>query len=405
MSLVLSLNGEPQEDLLARLIQFDHYWRHGKKPSQVTFKFNNADRALSEDPRLFSNSVWQFRWGMLNDMSEIFSYVARGEDIDYSEDRVVGVTLFDQSSNTAKHSSAKNWGRVTSSKIAEQIAKAYGFEAEIVDSGDQRVFIQPGNITDFRFLKDMADAIGFEMFVAGTPPTLYYRPTQWDAAPSGLLVYERDPGDSAYVLSFSPEIKTLGPEKHTASKTNNESGKGETGADKPKGSKLAGADTDFGAVVVSGAGKLRSMAVRRLPPGLAQNGVTTPTTTSAPHKKVAAAARQNQLERANKARSSHPLTPSIVPGKTYTWGGLDGRLNGLWLADEVHASISASKAEVSVSWKRNSDKKKASSATTTTEQSQRGAEGKAANAPIVVVDANGRSVVRRGPTSAAGRAR
>ena len=380
--LFLTINGQDASDLLRRTTSFTHKGST-KKMAETTWVMNNFDRKLLSDPRTFPNTRWQFRFGFFNDLSPIITGIIREVKPTYADSCTVTFTLFDVSSLVSQGSGARNWGRIPSSEIAKKIAKANEMEAVVDDSRDipAKAFIQPANINDLQYLRDLAADIDFEVFVDETPPRLYYRKKPYDQQPQNVLTYFDDHTEFAYVKSFSPKVKSMGLFNIGVSKANAGKGKASNKAVSSQGKDAALAgyrslDGDTGratkvpaktyidvgdataalaaSAAAGAAGGIVGAALLATKPVSRSRDLVSKTAASGANVKgLAAAARSQLLDQANEASSDHPLTPSIVFGKLYEWRGLDQQLNGKWYADEVTHTINATSSGTQVTWKRN----------------------------------------------------
>lgn len=350
--LMLSINGQPANDLLRITISFSHK-RHLGKSAETKFVFRNDSRTLLEDPRLLPNTPWQYRYGFFNDLSPVVLGLIREVAPVYEAKDTVTVTLYDSLLTAATKSSAKNWGLVQSSDIATAIAQKYSFIPAVDPSNDipKKCWIQPNNINDVRYLRDLAALIDFEVFVLGNPPTLYYRKKQYSAAPVAVLTVRDDPSEYSYVKSFRPKVKSLGPVQAGVASTDHEKGLGVKNA------------TDDPSVVIgmpglSGQNNLTGAPINQpytyvAPTPPPKSDTSTPAPSQLDTKALSGIARQQMLDKCNEAHSEHPLTASIIPGCIYTWAGVEKQLSGKWYCVEEDSKITGTTSSTSCQWKRN----------------------------------------------------
>jgi hypothetical protein len=354
-AVLLNINGKDASDLLGQLTTFTHK-RELAKSAESKFTFRNDTRRLLDDPRTFPNTTWTFRYGYLNDMSPIITGIVREVEPSYADRRTVVITLYDMALNMSQTSAGKNWGKVSTSEIARQLAKLHGFQATIEESGDvpKKAWVQPGDVNDIRYLRDLAMLIDFEVLVEGTPPRLVYRKKQYDSPPVGTFIYHDDPSERLYVNSFKPKVKSLGPYKSSASGANDQKKDDkkknvETGV--PKKVVQLSARPNLGPRGVVNGNSFEAKVINN--PAAARS-VNRPVPSNANARKTLEAARSQMLDRANEASSAHPLTPSIQLGELYTWKGIEKQVDGKWYTKEINDTISGSGAATTVSWKRNS---------------------------------------------------
>ena len=342
----LTIGGKDASDLLGVMTSFKLKLAT-KKAGEATFSFRDDDGLFLEDSRFFPNTEWSFRFGFVDDLSPVFKMLVRNFEPEFAMKRTLTVTLFDGSSSMAQNSSSKNWGAVPSSTIAKQLARKYNLKPEVTDSKDapKKAIIQPGDLTDIQFLRDLAAEIDYEVIVNNE--RLVYRPKPYKEDAVGVLIYAEDPTERSYVKSFKPSVKSLGAVKASGAAT----------ADKNKGSGKAAADTTSKVQLEGASGKATV-----LPPSQSQNGTKAPAVGNAGG--LAKAARSQMLDKVNEAKSTHPLTPSLVKGKSYVWRGVGKQLGGKWYLQEVTHEISGTSSKTDCDWKRNDGNKAASSNST-----------------------------------------
>ena len=322
------------------------YKRDLKKGAETTFTFWNYNKLL-DDPRFFANAVWRFRYGYFGDISAILTGTVRELDPDYKDKRTVQVKLLDHTLNMAVSSSSRNWGKIPSSDVAKAIARKYNFEIYVDPSNDapKKAWIQPGDVGDLQYLRDLAASIDFEMFVVDSPPRLYYRKKPYNTAPVGTLTYYSDQSEFAWVKSFKPKLK-----HHASGKSGAASA--EKSASTDQGDKSNQALAPY---VVQVTGDQGSASVV---PGT-QNGITKPVPSGSNVTQLAHASRQTLLDKVNECVSEHPMTASLIPGSTWIWAGeIDKALAGKWYLQGVDIELSGSTSSTKCDWKRNSQNTK-----------------------------------------------
>jgi phage protein D len=357
--LLLTINGQPASDLLAVCTSFNHK-ESTNKAAETKFTFRNDSRRLMDDPRLLPNTVWYFRFGYLNDMSPLLIAQVRNIEPDYKEKRTVAVTLYDASLVLTGKSMGRNWGTVPSSTIAKKIASEAGLKAIVDESYDKpiKAFIQPRQVNDLQFLRDLAAEIDYEVYVEGTPPALHFVRKKYDAAPRRRLTYVDDPSEYSFVKSFSPKVKGLGPiAAGVASADANNGGKTKSTSTDGKDPALASQKSAF--VVTKDFGTGAAAVV--IKPAIDKSPAK-PAPTNTNTSQLAATAKSQMLDKANEASSSHPLTPSLRKGSVYEWAGLEKQIDGKWYLNEVTYTISGSGHATTCEWKRNAQGKGTSDA-------------------------------------------
>jgi hypothetical protein len=293
--------------------------------------------------------IWHFRFGFFSDLSDIKRGFIRQIAPVYKQEKEVTVTLYDTLLNLSTKSSGKNWGRVSSSTIAKAIAKQHGLLFAGDDSKDipKKAWVQPSDMNDVRFLRDLAAMTDFEVFVDGVPPTLFFRKKPYGKAPKARLIYYDDPTENSYVLEFAPKVKSLGPIQAGVTGTNSDKGKGDKmiGDDVSHKTPSLSVYLNYGDHGVAGSSIGASSSSKK--------DVSNPAPSNVSTKALVDTWRQQMFDKANEAHSRHPLTPSITAGDIFEWGGLERQLNGKWYAFEEHHEIHATSNQTSIVWKRN----------------------------------------------------
>lgn len=100
----------------------------------------------------------------------------------------------------------RNWGRQQTSDIARRIAKRHKlkFRGDSSDDVDRTDYVQPANVSDYGYLRRLAENIDYEFFIESD--TLYYRKKPYGENPRLTFTYIPESGDSL-LLSFTPDVK------------------------------------------------------------------------------------------------------------------------------------------------------------------------------------------------------
>lgn len=358
-------------DLLSQLLSFRCKENLGKA-TETKFLFRNDGLALAEDPRFLGNTVWRFRFGYFNDLSQIFLGVVRNVEPDYSSKCTISVTLFDYSLNLSQTSGAKNWGRVQSSEIAKALAKKHGMKARVTPSNDvpKKAWIQPSDMNDLAFIRDLSAMIDFEFFVDGDPPTLVYRKKDYDSIPKANLTYYTDPSEYSYLKSFKPKVTSLGPYSSGVAGTDAGKGKGEASKNTDPSKANPGLAPSQNLQFSERGNRAVATVVSKKP-------VASPAPSNTEPAKLAVVKRQQLLDRSNEASSDHPLTPALSKGLIFNILGVEKPLQGKWYIQEASHELSGTNASTKVTWKRNATGGKKDMANTNNKASADGDKGAA----------------------------
>jgi phage protein D len=122
---------------------------------------------------------------------------------------MIQLTAYDTGRDLAMGAKARNWGRVTSSYIAEQVASEFGLRADVESSDDERPQhrIQPANVTSYEYLARLAHALNWDFYVEND--TLHFHNMKTNEAPSHTFKYFLDGG--GILKDFTPSVKAAKP--------------------------------------------------------------------------------------------------------------------------------------------------------------------------------------------------
>ncbi len=101
----------------------------------------------------------------------------------------------------------KNWGKIDASVIAKRIARRHGlkFKGDKSDDIDNVDQVQAGNVTDYQYLRRLAENIDFEFFIEDQ--TLFFRKKPYGERPRREFIYYPDTGADTLLLRFDPKVK------------------------------------------------------------------------------------------------------------------------------------------------------------------------------------------------------
>jgi len=218
---MIRVNGEPRPDLEERRIVFQYNDRVGKRDT-AELVLADPGREISNGDLLQPDDIFEVTWGYPDNMSKVRTLRLKGWTPNYDEAfPTVKANLMVTSARqklqgkrrvTEPHTTQKpkNWGKRESSDIAKRIARRHGLKFKGDASDDIDVpFYQPGNVSDYEFLQQLADDIDFECFIEGD--TLYYRAKPYDERPRRVFYYYPQGGGltDTLLLSFTPEVKVI----------------------------------------------------------------------------------------------------------------------------------------------------------------------------------------------------
>lgn len=122
----------------------------------------------------------------------VFAGEITGLDVTFSGKLAVSLSLrgYDGRHRMMRTRGPKTHEKIKDSEIAEEIGRRHGLAVEAVPTQLIHKTLSRSNLSDLEFLKQRADAIGYEVVVLGK--TLHFRPRQHKAPPSRTLSAERD---------------------------------------------------------------------------------------------------------------------------------------------------------------------------------------------------------------------
>lgn len=216
---MIRVNGKDSPEFMAARISFRWTDRIGKR-SDASLVLSDPDRKF-RDELLQADDHYQIAHGYPGNLSRIRNFRLKDwvPNHDTSPYRV-NLTLKDTGvppkqfqgntpvgSEPYKTRSPKNWGKIQTSDIAKRISRRHGLTA-IVDASediDRYAYVQPGNVSDYGYLRRLAEVIDFEFFQDGE--RLYYRKKPYDERPRRVFYYHPTGGRDTLLLKFTPKAK------------------------------------------------------------------------------------------------------------------------------------------------------------------------------------------------------
>lgn len=375
---MLRVDRLPATDLATRIVDFS-YEDHLSKVDQAVITLADPGYELADDSRLTSDTQWDIRFGYVSQLSPVISLRLKYFEPTFAQDGVhyKKVTLHGRAADLLRFTQGRNWGRMTTADIASQIARRHGLSPVVDPSEDmtETPYVQPAVISDWEFLRTLADDIGFEFFVEAGKLFYRSRDTAYSQYPESALVYGA-PGSR--LLSFSPSIKATKVKNVQATGADTAKGKGvahtadnqnvggvhlgnslptarnpaaprehaTSGTDAIRRVKQAKADYGIGALLEktreytvdleSGKTSLTNVNTLGKPAeGAAASTVATTEKNATKAKRVAKAVKRNFLDLAVTADGNLIGSPDVFAKRTYMIVVPERRLSGLWYCKEV----------------------------------------------------------------------
>jgi phage protein D len=177
-------------------------------PSMFEFKIITWDLVKQEvtwaDNNLFEigNAV-EIKMGYGDNPKTIMTGEITALEPEFSQESVpsLGVRGHDLRHRLLRGNQTKSFLNMKDSEIASQIARSRGLNAKVSDSKVKLEYVLQHNQTDWDFLKNRADRLGYEVVV--DKKDLYFRPHKNDTSKVLTLTYNDD------LLEFFPRLSSL----------------------------------------------------------------------------------------------------------------------------------------------------------------------------------------------------
>ncbi len=231
--LLIDVDGNLATDLAKDLSKFE-FVEGDNKMLEARFVFHDKEQKYVADNRLHQHGVtFGVRWGYPGDLSEKFNAIITRAKPTFPKQGmpVVEAIAWDPRVAMNRLSSSRNWGRVSSSEVARQIAKLYKFKADIEESDDvsKKDKVQGASVSDIQYLLQLADKINFACYFDGDG-VLHYHPHRFGTEAPDLTFWYFSNRVSS-ILTFAPKVKM---EKNKPGKTGTNQKNGKPVAEKPK---------------------------------------------------------------------------------------------------------------------------------------------------------------------------
>ena len=207
-SIRVAINGadmepEAKSDLMAVCILEDV-----DAPSMFTFRMtawdmNRLEVKWIDDEMFAEGSEIEIEMGYVNNLEKLISGDITGLEPEFRIEELPQIAFrgYDRRHRLMRGVKTRSFTQVKDSDIASQIASDAGLSGDTVDTSVTYDYVLQHNQTDYEFLKDRANRIGYEVVVEDS--TLYFRPRR--NAESEVLTLNR-----LDLLEFLPRLSTLG---------------------------------------------------------------------------------------------------------------------------------------------------------------------------------------------------
>jgi phage protein D len=179
------------------------------EPAWFSVELSNWDAEKLQvswsDGTLFAigNSV-EISLGFVDDLHRVLVGEVTSLEPVFSAQRppVLVVSGYDVGHRLARAPKSRTFARMKDSAIAAQVAREAGLRAEVRDTKVSLLYVAQANQTDWAFLRDRADRIGYELFVR--EKVLHFRPPAADGSAQRTLALGEE------ITEFRPRLSAVG---------------------------------------------------------------------------------------------------------------------------------------------------------------------------------------------------
>lgn len=214
---LLRINGERLPEWMRRRCTQFEYEGIADKMNRVQLKFKNTDLKLLDNELLDEEkgNLLRFQFGYADgQLTKPKEYVIQANE----GLKQITITAFQQKSKMSSQSRTTTYEQVKRSDVAIQAAKRNGLAYQVEDTGVVFSQIVQSNETDNKFLKQMADKIGFEYYVENE--TLHFHSKDFGLKP--VRKYKYYPNDDerakAKLRDITPKARNVSKPSQTTKK-------------------------------------------------------------------------------------------------------------------------------------------------------------------------------------------
>ena len=165
---VIKIDGSPIGPELYELLSLVRVEESVHLPDSFTLRFNDPHFELVDEMRFTAGSKIEIAFSAEGDVVT----VTKGEVTALSVEQGGGgrhelvVTGLDPTHRLARGPKTRTFQQMTDGDIVTQIASEYGLEFEVESTSDVHDYVIQSNQSDYAFLKQRGDRIGFDMWIA-----------------------------------------------------------------------------------------------------------------------------------------------------------------------------------------------------------------------------------------------
>ena len=195
------------EDISADIVSVS-FEDHASDVDMATLVVNNKDAKWVDSDMFDKGKTIEIHMGYGYALQLMFKGKIIRPELSFPEDGVPTLTVraYDLSYQMRRSEEKANttWQNITDSQLAGKIASKYGIKGNqmVIDKTKTVIpYIAQGNLTDWEFLKERAERIGFELYVE-LDEFHFHRPKDYLKKIPGVLEYRRN------LKSFEPRLTT-----------------------------------------------------------------------------------------------------------------------------------------------------------------------------------------------------
>lgn len=177
---------------------------------RVTFNVRNPDLKYANDARFLHGFRFRLKFGYFSSFTTERLVIVTGAAPTYPNGMpMITLTSYDQGRDLAMGTRPRNWGSITSSQIAQQIARDFGMNSDTDDSADGRrqSRVQPANMSPFEYLNRLSEHLGWDFYVDAN--TVHFHRMRTGAQAVAEYTYFKD--GRGVMKDFQPSVKAARP--------------------------------------------------------------------------------------------------------------------------------------------------------------------------------------------------
>jgi phage protein D len=201
----VEVDGKPFKEVMKYIMTFE-FTDNDVRSDELVLGISNTGLRWQDDLRFSQGTRLKCRWGYPGDVSDTRQMVITHVTVSNPDNGVPALSIqaMDLRRSLDKQAHPRNWGAISSSACASQIARRYGLDKDITDSGDARKEsrIQGCDVSDMQFLMSLAEKLHWDCFIEGSK--LHFHPKRLNARPEFEFEYFTD--GSGTLLSVESEL-------------------------------------------------------------------------------------------------------------------------------------------------------------------------------------------------------